>query len=266
MNQLSANVERFSGFADLYDRCRPSPPVILAEILQRLAGAGFPRLVVDLGSGTGLSTRYWAEKAEHVIGIEPSDDMRHQAEARTQSSNITYRSGYSHATGLPDACTQIVACSQALHWMEPQPTCEEVRRILQPGGVFAAFDYDWPPTTGCWQADAAYNLCIQQARQIEKNLPDLGLKQWEKSQHLSRMQISGCFRFTKEIVLHHTDLGNAERLVGLALSQGGIQTLLKNHYTEAEIGIESLRQTTEDVLEAQPRIWYWSCHVRIGVV
>ena len=29
--------------------------------------------------------------------------------------------------------------------MEPEPTFAEVARILRPGGVFAAYDYDWPP-------------------------------------------------------------------------------------------------------------------------
>jgi predicted TPR repeat methyltransferase len=54
----SPNIERFSGYADLYDRYRPSPPDILAQILTQLAQTRFPRLIVDLGSGTGLSTRY----------------------------------------------------------------------------------------------------------------------------------------------------------------------------------------------------------------
>ena len=96
---FKGNIERFSGFADLYDRYRPAPPTILAEILTRLAGGTFPHCVVDLGSGTGLSTRYWADKARQVIGIEPTADMRRQAEAQTTASNVSYREGFSHQTG-----------------------------------------------------------------------------------------------------------------------------------------------------------------------
>lgn len=151
---FTGNIERFSGFADLYDKYRPEPPAILGSILMRLAQTPFPQLVVDLGCGTGLSTRYWADKAQQVIGIEPTADMRHQAKAQTVAQNISYREGFSHQTGLPDDCVEIVTCSQALHWMEPQATFQEAARILRSGGVFAACDYDWPPTTGSWEADA----------------------------------------------------------------------------------------------------------------
>jgi SAM-dependent methyltransferase len=261
----SPNIERFSGYADLYDRYRPSPPDILAQILTQLAQTRFPRLIVDLGSGTGLSTRYWADKAEQVIGIEPGEDMRRQAEIHTSATNISYRHGFSHATGLPDACAQIGSCSQALHWMEPQPTFEEIRRILQPGGVFAAYDYYWPPTTHRWEADAAYIECSRQARELEMKLPYTGVKKFDKGQHLERMRASKCFRFTKEIVVHHLDFGNAERFIGIALSQGGIQTLLKSGYSEADIGIDRLRHIAETVLGSQLNPWYWALRVRIGI-
>ncbi len=264
---FQGNVERFSGFADLYDRFRPAPPSILGEILIRLAGGTVPRLVVDLGSGTGLSTRYWAGKAKEVIGVEPTADMRRQAEAQTDAPNVTYREGFSHDTGLPDQCADIITCSQSLHWMEPQGTFEEARRIARPGGIFAAFDYDWPPTTGAWRADAAFSECLKRAHSLEK---ELGLrnavKQWDKNQHLARMQASGCFRYAEEIVVHHTDSGNAERLIGILLSQGGIMTLLKNGLTEEQIGIDRFKATVEEQLGSQMQVWYWSSRVRFGIV
>ena len=82
--ELRARLERSGyhhmGFAADYDRYRPGPPSVLLELLPLLAGGGRPRLVVDLGSGTGLSTRPWAEVAEQVVGIEPNDAMRDHAE------------------------------------------------------------------------------------------------------------------------------------------------------------------------------------------
>src|SRR6266404_605516 len=78
---VSANVERFTGFVDVYDAFRPRPPLALLDILTQLARAPRPALVVDLGSGTGLSTAIWAARSAEVVGVEPSDDMRHQAEA-----------------------------------------------------------------------------------------------------------------------------------------------------------------------------------------
>lgn len=264
---FSANIQLFTGFASDYDRYRPAPPAVLADLLCALAKTSRPRLVVDLGSGTGLSTRYWAGRADQVVGIEPTVDMRREAEARTRAANISYREGFSHSTGLPDVCAQIVTCSQALHWMEPQSTFEEVRRILEPGGVFAAFDYDWPPTTSSWQADAAYEACERRIRQVEDMLPDpLALLRWQKHEHLARMRQSGCFRYTREIVLHHTEPGNAERLVGLLLSQGNVMTLYKKGFSEADLGIDEFRRQAQQALGDTPTTWYFSSRLRIGIV
>ena len=101
-----------------------------------------PRLVVDLGSGTGLSTKAWAERADEVVGVEASPEMRVQAEQATAADNVRFVQAYAQATGLPAGGADIVTCSQAFHWMEPEPTLAEAARLLRPGGVFAASDYD----------------------------------------------------------------------------------------------------------------------------
>jgi len=267
MTDFSVNIERFTGFADQYDKYRPAPPTTLAEVLTGLACVPRPRLVVDLGSGTGLSTRYWADKAEQVIGVEPTLDMRNQAEAQPGAANVTYREGFSHQTGLPESCAQIVTCSQALHWMEPQSTFEEARRILVPGGVFAAFDYDWPPTTSHWEANAAYEVCSDKVKAAEEKYQIThGLQRWQKHEHLLRMRESGCFRYVNEIVLHHVETGNAERLIGLLFSQGSVMSLLKKGVTGQELGIDVFHQTVQRVLGDTPQIWYWSSRVRYGIV
>lgn len=266
---LAANVERFMGFAERYDAFRPRLPAVLVAILTQLAHAPRPALVVDLGSGTGLSTLLWAEHAERIVGVEPSADMRRQAEARAAAlpaPNVDFRDGYGLATGLPDACADIVTCSQSLHWMEPDPTFAEVARILRPGGVFAAYDCDWPPTFD-WEVEQAYKTCLAQALIAEQAR---GLSRdvhaWDKREHLERMRASGHFRFTKEIVVHHAEQGGAERLVGVALSQGQLATLLKSGATEEEIGIATLRAVATRALGGRLVAWYWSYRVRVGIV
>ena len=264
---LAANVERFSGFAERYDAFRPQPPRALLDLLCQLAQSERPRLVVDLGSGTGLSTHIWVERADAVIGIEPNAEMCAMAEARHASNGkrARYQAGFSHDTGLPDACADIVTCSQALHWMEPEPTFAEVARILRPGGVFAAYDCDWPPTMN-WEAEIAYNdfdaraVALGKARDFYRDV-----KKLDKEMHLARMQASGKFRFLKEIVMHHVEMGNAERLVGLALSQGSVATLLKRGMSEAQVGLPEFRRAIQRALGDRPREWYFSYRVRLGI-
>jgi ubiquinone/menaquinone biosynthesis C-methylase UbiE len=224
---LSANAERFAGFGDIYDASRPCPPLALLDILMQLAQAPRPALVVDLGSGTGLSTAIWASRAAEVVGVEPSDDMRHQAEARN-AANVRYLAGCANATGLADSCADIVTCAQALHWMEPASTFAEIARILRPGGAFAAYDYDWPPMLG-WEMEQAHQTFAAQMHLAEQaHAFARDVRYWDKHAHMKRMRESGQFRVTKEILLHSIEEGGAERFVGLELSQGGVATLLKN--------------------------------------
>ncbi len=263
------SVDRFLGLAETYDRYRPSPPSVLVDMLAQIAQTRRPRLVVDLGCGTGLSTRVWADRADEVIGVEPNPEMRRQAESRGtgegHGASISYRAGDSTRTGLPDGCADIVTCAQSLHWMDPAPTFVEAARVLRRGGVFAAYDADWPPTMR-WEAEAAYRTFVDRVHALERQygLYD-EVKRWPKATHLERIRESGQFRFVKEIVLHHVASGDADRLVGLALSLGAVVSLMRRGVSEAEMGLDTLRAAAEASLGDEPVPWYFSYRVRLGV-
>jgi ubiquinone/menaquinone biosynthesis C-methylase UbiE len=262
---IAANLTRFSGFADTYDAHRPTPPAVVMDILTQLAEMPRPGLVVDIGCGTGLSSRLWAGRAEKIIGIEPNADMRKQAQRATDEASITYQDGLSTATGLADACADIVTCSQALHWMEPEPTLAEIARILRVGGVFAAVDCDGPPTIG-WEIEEAYRACMTRVGELERRHGvSSAVRKWAKEEHLERMTASGRFRFTKEVVLHQAEQGDAGRLVGLARSQGNLAALLKHGLSEEEVGLAGLRREAERWLGGRSVRWYFSYRVRVGV-
>jgi hypothetical protein len=65
--------------------------------------------------------------------------------------------------------------------------------------------------------------------------------------------------------MHHVEQGNADRFVGILLSQGGVAGLLRVGVSEAEIGIDELRRVAERTIGADPVPWYWSYRVRLGV-
>lgn len=262
----AANICRFSGFADTYDAHRPTPPAAIVDFLIQLTHAPRPALVVDLGSGTGLSTRIWAGRADRVVGIEPNPDMRRHAETQpAPAAPVEYRDGTSTATGVPDASADIVTISQALHWMEPGPTFAEVARILRPGGVLAAYDCDWPPTITPG-LHAAYVDFDRRCRQLERDRtcsPDV--RQYDKHEHLARMRTSGHFRHAWETVFHGVETGDAVRLVRLALSQGGAQACVRAGLTSDEIGLADLEATAQREMAGRDLPWYFSYRVRIAV-
>src|SRR5262249_35656259 len=93
-----------------------------------------------------------------------------------------------------------------------------------------------------------------------------GLQRWSKAEHLARMTASKCFRFTKETVIHHVEAGNAERLVGLARSQGHVSMLLKKGLSESDLGLDELAKVAQATLGEASKPWYFSYRVRLGIV
>jgi len=255
------------GLADLYDFYRPQPPTALLDLLTQLAETARPELVVDIGSGSGLSTRAWAGRAGAVIGIEPNADMRRQAEQRTAAqldqSSIAYREGVSTQTGLPDACADIVTISQALHWMQPEPTFAEVARILRKGGVFAAYDYDWPPLVR-WETDQAFHEFTARVEALDHAFKEQN-HIWPKHEHLDRIKASGRFRYAREALLHGREDVDAARFIGLSMTNSADRLLRQGSATAEELRLDDFRQTIEALFSGQTLPWYVCYRVRIAV-
>jgi SAM-dependent methyltransferase len=297
---LDANARRFSGFADLYDEVRPVPPMVLADVITSYAdGAGNrPEVVVDLGCGTGLSTRWAAGWASEVIGIEPSDDMRARAAAVTSDPNVRYAAGWSNATGLPEGCADVVLAVQALHWMEPTGTFDEVARLLRPGGVFAALDCDWPPSVGDARAERAWHTAratvatheramsgwaespaarpssspqTDQLRPVDPHdaaaavtiLDDVQF--WHKGEHLARMIDSQRFYHCVEVATLGEETGDADRFVQLFRSQGDYQALRRHGLDDATLGIDAFAADVRTILGDAGHPFWFTYRARIGV-
>jgi ubiquinone/menaquinone biosynthesis C-methylase UbiE len=249
------------GFASRYDSARPRPPEALLDVLTTLCAAAPPALVVDLGSGTGLSTRAWSGRAERVVGVEPNPAMVARARAIATPANVEYVEGFAQQTGLDDGCADIVTCSQSFHWMEPEPTLAEVQRILRPGGVFATYDYDMPPIVG-WEIDAAFAEFGEAHRLARKRRGEPpGAVRYPKSGHLDRIRASGRFRRARELVLHSREEGGADRLVGLALSLGPV--------VESDPDVDATLRRLHEVARAElgdaSAPWYLGYRVRVAL-
>jgi SAM-dependent methyltransferase len=244
-----------------YDANRPSPPSALLDLLCLAAQVERPRVVVDLGSGTGLSARAWADRADEIVGVEASEEMRARAEGATVSANVRFVQAFADATGLPDGVADIVTCSQSFHWMEPEPTLAEVARILRPGGVFAAYDYDWPPVVN-WEVERAF---VKLLRRLAEHRAEKGRPRYRKEGHLERMEASGHFRFTREATLHSRDRGSAERIVGMALSLGPLGVALRGGTSEEELGLAQLREIAGRVLGDHEVSLFICYRVRLGI-
>ena len=279
-------VARFAELAPRYDAARPLAPAELAEVLMQWSGRVEPD-VVDVGAGTGLSTVFWVGRARTVTAVEPGDRMRAVALGRlglnpdrpagvlassgpagggaepatARPTAVTVMPGSAEATGLPGECADIVTASQAMHWFDAARALPEIARILRPGGVFAAYDYDWPPCIDR-ETDEVYGAFDRKTTELEiargTRPPHAG------KQHLDTIAGSGLFRYAREIALHSRDSGDAQRITDLAATQGGAAALLAAGVTEDELGLTALREVAARRV-AGPRTWWWTYRVRIAV-
>lgn len=262
MARTPTAVDRFTGFADLYDRGRPQPPPELATLLSQYSGVERPR-VVDLGAGTGLSTSVWQGQAAHVTAVEPSADMREVLERRLSRWRTPHLvcAGTAEETGLESASADVVTAGQAMHWFDPHRALPEVARILRPGGVFCAFDYDWPPVIDA-EVDAAYFAADRRYRALEEERC-LVPRRAAKSGHLPRMRESGLFRTTREVALHHQSRGGAEELMTLVGTQGGVVALRRLGLTDEQLGLAELRRVAEHRIARATTFW-WTYRLRLA--
>jgi SAM-dependent methyltransferase len=253
---LGAAAYRRDEFAADYDRYRPRPPTALLELLPGLVGVDRPRLVVDLGSGSGLSTRFWADAAEKVVGVEMNDAMREFAEQATEAPNVRYVGGLAHETGLPDGSADLVTAAQSLQWMDLDRVVPEIARVLRPGGVFCAYNYfrlqtpDWKSTM---TFDHYHGPLSELVRERGHERPQFPTEPEE-------LDPGGHFRVVRDIVLHSVEEGDGERLLGFALSEGNVRVLLQQGVSEEEIGLDRLRTACAEVRKPVPwwvgyRVW-----------
>lgn len=124
---------RFSDRAQDYAKYRPSyPSEAINCILEQLGSSGL--IAVDIGAGTGISSRLLADRGVKVIAIEPNAAMKQAAESHPL---VEFGDGNAEETKLPDKSVDLVTCFQSFHWFNPEPTLKEFARILKPEGRIA---------------------------------------------------------------------------------------------------------------------------------
>jgi SAM-dependent methyltransferase len=104
--------------------------------------------------------------------------MRAWAKQATREPSVRYVAASAYETGLPDACADVVTAAQSLQWMQPQRVFPEIARILRPGGVFCAYQYE-ALQTPLWQPEGEWERVMRRKRELRIQLGlDAGRRRW----------------------------------------------------------------------------------------
>jgi SAM-dependent methyltransferase len=106
--------------------------VYLASIASRR------KLAWDCASGNGQAAIGLASHFERVIATDASAA---QIGAAPPHPGISYGVARAEASGLADRSIDLITVAQALHWLDLDAFYSEVRRVLHPRGVLAAWCY-----------------------------------------------------------------------------------------------------------------------------
>lgn len=129
--------DHFTPVAEQYATFRPSYP---DELFDWLAAIAPQRAMAwDCGAGNGQATVALASRFGQVLGTDISAAQLASAPAL---ANVEYRVTPAEASGLPDRSADLVTVAQALHWFDLPEFYAEVRRVLKPQGVLAAWGYN----------------------------------------------------------------------------------------------------------------------------
>jgi malonyl-CoA O-methyltransferase len=202
---------------------------VAAELLERLAVFAFePRVVLDLGAGTGRVTRELKRRYRRalVIALDLAPGMLREARRHQQWWRRFERvCGDALRLPLADASVDVVFSSLMLQWCEPLDTAlAECRRVLKPDGFFA-FSTFGPDTLhelrGAWASADGYNHVnhFVDVHEVGDALVRAGLM--EPVLDVDRVEVGypdalSLMRDLKAIGAHNVTAGRPRALVGRA--------------------------------------------------
>ncbi len=120
-----------------YAATRPAFHGMVIDRIVSLTGIPHFQRALDLGCGTGQSTRPLTTIAHEVLGMDASAAMLAAAEP---TDRVTYQQASAEQIPAPAAWFDLVTVGLAWHWFTAEASLREVARVLQPGGWLAIYN------------------------------------------------------------------------------------------------------------------------------
>lgn len=125
---------KFGKFVKQYEKARRPYPKEIFRFFKKLLKVENP-LILDLGCGTGISTRQMVRFGT-VMGCDPDPVMLREAKKYKNSDVKKYVVGSARKLPFPDNYFDAVTAFSAFHWFYDKKSGAEIKRVLKPGGLF----------------------------------------------------------------------------------------------------------------------------------
>ena len=128
--------DHFSSHSQQYAQYRPKYPDELYAYLASLAPAR--SLAWDCGTGNGQAA---LGLAKHFDNVHASDASAEQISLAYPHEKVDYRVEPAEHVSLDDSSVDLVTVAVAIHWFDFDEFYREVKRVLKPDGILAAWTY-----------------------------------------------------------------------------------------------------------------------------
>jgi SAM-dependent methyltransferase len=136
---MATNYFETATAAERYAKGRPYyHPLVMERVRQFLELRAPVTRAIDVGCGTGMSTRALAAVAERAIGVDPSAAMVARA---PRDAGVEFAVGTAEQLPVREAAFELMTLSAVFHWLERGRFFSEARRVLKPGGWLVVYDH-----------------------------------------------------------------------------------------------------------------------------
>jgi SAM-dependent methyltransferase len=130
-----------------YSTYRPGPPPSFYHRLVVL-GVGLPRqTILDLGTGTGVLARQFAQQGAIVTGIDISEEQILAAKrlAADEKLEVNFLTGSAEELTFSDSTFDVATANQSWLYFDKSKIIPELHRVLMPNGWLVTSHFCWLP-------------------------------------------------------------------------------------------------------------------------
>lgn len=134
---LMRNQNVFHGTAKYYANYRPEIPETVVNYLKERYNLNGEGLLLDIGCGTGLSTRAFAPLFSRVIAFDVNQEMLNEAISKDKTHNIEWRLCSDDDLNLGIDKIKLAIAVRSFNWMNQYPFLQQLHKNMAEGGAIS---------------------------------------------------------------------------------------------------------------------------------